>query len=103
MTISGTGEPGATVVVEINGNTETTTVDPDGNWTVEFVGPTYPGDGAHAVTVTVTDPDGEVTELTGPPIVIDTTPPDLDLTSGVASTSDLHNGAGVNACTTLGS
>lgn len=38
MTISGTGEPGATVVVELNGNTETTTVDPDGNWTVEFVG-----------------------------------------------------------------
>lgn len=101
MTISGTGEPGATVVVEINGNTETTTVDPDGNWTVEFVGPTYPGDGEHAVTVTVTDPDGEVTELTGPPIVIDTTPPALDLTSGVVSTSDLHNGAGVNAGTTI--
>lgn len=101
VTISGTGEPGATVVVEINGNTETTTVDPDGNWTVEFVGPTYPGDGEHAVTVTVTDPDGEVTELTGPPIVIDTTPPALDLTSGVVSTSDLHNGAGVNAGTTI--
>ena len=27
--------------------------------------------------MTVTDPDGEVTELKGPDVVIDTTPPDL--------------------------
>lgn len=94
VTITGTGEPGASVEVNINGNTETTTVDKDGNWTVDFVGPTYPGDGNHEVDVTVTDPDGEVTELTGPDVVIDTTPPELEFSSGVVSTSDNHNQEG---------
>ena len=91
VTITGTGEPGASVSVEVNGKTETGTVDPDGNWTVTFEKETYPGEGNHEVDVTVTDPDGEVTELKGPDVVIDTTPPDLDFSSGVVETNDAHN------------
>jgi hypothetical protein len=91
VTITGTGAPGASVSVEVNGQTETGTVDPDGNWTVTFEKETYPGEGNHEVDVTVTDPDGELTELKGPDIVIDTTPPDLDFSSGVVETNDAHN------------
>ena len=91
VTIMGTGEPGASVCVEVNGKTETGTVDPDGNWTVTFEKETYPGEGNHEVDVTVTDPDGEVTELKGPDVVIDTTPPDLDFSGGVVETNDAHN------------
>lgn len=91
VTIEGTGEPGAEVEVVINGNTETTTVDPDGNWTVDFEGDTFPGDGSHEVDVTVTDPDGEVTELEGPEVVIDTTPPVVEVESGTDSTGDSFN------------
>lgn len=91
VTVTGTGEPGASVSVEINGNTETGTVDPDGNWSVTFEKETYPGEGSHKVDVTVTDPDGELTELKGPDVIIDTTPPDLDFASGVVQTNDAHN------------
>ena len=102
VTITGTGEPGAQVEVEVNGKTETATVDPDGNWSTTFTGPTYPGEGNHTVTVTVTDPDGQVTELAGPDITIDTTPPELDFTAGVVSTSNLHNQTGHNSGTSIG-
>jgi len=101
VTITGTGEPGASVSVEVNGKTETGTVDPDGNWTVTFEKETYPGEGNHEVDVTVTDPDGEVTELKGPDVVIDTTPPDLDFSSGVVETNDAHNEAEHSSGVTL--
>ena len=91
VTITGTGEPGATVEVGIDGNTETTTVDPDGNWTVDFKEETFPEDGSHGVTVTVTDPDGEKTELVGPDVFIDTTPPEVTVTEGTESVNDLFN------------
>lgn len=93
VTITGTGEPGATVEVEIDGNVETTTVDPDGNWTVDFEGETFPDDGKHEVNVTVTDPDGEVNNLQGPDVVIDTTPPTINVTEGTESVDDYFNAA----------
>lgn len=59
--ISGTGTPGGTVTVTIDGDTtETTTVDEDGNWTVVF-DPDDVGDGEHDVTVTITDGNGSTT------------------------------------------
>lgn len=62
---------------------------------------TYPGDGNHEVDVTVTDPDGEVTELTGPDVVIDTTAPELNFSSGVVETNDAHNETEHNSGVTL--
>lgn len=93
VTITGTGEPGANVEVEIDGNKETTTVDPDGNWTVDFKDETFPTDGNHGVVVTVTDPDGEKTVLPGPDVVIDTTPPTITVTEGTESVNDMFNAA----------
>ncbi|RYG91788.1 BapA prefix-like domain-containing protein [Loktanella sp. IMCC34160] len=59
--ISGTGTPGGTVTVTIDGDTtQTTTVDENGEWTVVF-DPEDVGDGEHDVTVTITDGNGSTT------------------------------------------
>ncbi|WP_454845626.1 Ig-like domain-containing protein [Pseudomonas farris] len=59
--LSGTGEPGSTVTVELpDGSTVTTIIDQDGNWS--FVpNPLQPGEEG---TVTVTDPAGNISEAT---------------------------------------
>jgi len=77
IVVNGTGETGANVSVEIGGATETTTVDGNGNWSVTFTGGNFPVDGNHSANVTVVDPDGEKTNLTGPSYIIDTTAPSL--------------------------
>lgn len=89
--ISGGGQPGATVDVTIGDKTEETTVDEDGKWDVTFEGDGFPEDGTHDVVVDVTEPDGTDTTLTGPTVVIDTTPPDAAVTEGTVSTDDLFN------------
>lgn len=61
VTVTGTGTPGAAVVVTLDGQTQTTTVAPDGTWTVTFddVQPGQPiitatsGGNSDSVTVTV--------------------------------------------------
>ena len=68
--IAGVGEPGAAIVVEVGGQTLTTTVAPDGNWTVTVPGTL--GDGQHPVTVTATDATGNTATVTQP-LTIDTT------------------------------
>lgn len=55
--IRGTGEPGATVEVEVNGETETTTVDADGDWTVSAPGGPLLND-EFTATATITDEAG---------------------------------------------
>lgn len=50
--VSGTGEPGATVTVTVNGEEETGTVKEDGTWSVEV---TFAADGEQTITAT----DGE--------------------------------------------
>jgi hypothetical protein len=57
LDIAGSGEtPGSTVTVVVAGQTLTTTVGPDGTWSVTPTSPLPPG--ANVVTVTVTDPAG---------------------------------------------
>jgi hypothetical protein len=75
-TVTGTGEPGATVVVEDNGTPigDPAVVQPDGTWTVEITTPLSDGD--HELTATQTDPLGNVSEESDPVhITVDTVPP----------------------------
>ncbi|AZD01637.1 Ig-like domain-containing protein [Pseudomonas chlororaphis] len=92
--LSGTGEPGSTVVVELpDGSTVTTTVDENGNWS--FVpNPLQPGE---AGSITVIDPAGNATEgvNTGtndqPP-----SPAPADQNPPAAPTIDQNNGDGLS-------
>lgn len=66
--IRGTGEPGATISVEVAGMTLTTTVAADGTWSVT---PSTLADGAYTIVVTATDARGNVASDTGS-FVLDT-------------------------------
>ncbi len=91
VTVTGTGEPGSDVVVTIGDETVSTTIDDDGEWETEFTGDDFPEDGEYDTVVVVTDPEGTVTELDGPTVVIDTTPPELEFTDGTQSVGDITN------------
>ncbi|RDD65551.1 hypothetical protein DU478_14000 [Thalassococcus profundi] len=91
ITVGGTGEPGSEVVVTIGEETGSGIVDPDGGWSIDFENESFPVDGSYPIEVFVTDPDGTETELTGPTITIDTTPPNCDVDSGTQSTGDIVN------------
>lgn len=67
------------------------TVGDDGNWSATFDSTEMPDDGVYAAEVTVTDPQGNIFDLAGPNVDIDTTPPDLAITGGTESTGDLVN------------
>ncbi|WP_229670625.1 Ig-like domain-containing protein, partial [Microlunatus endophyticus] len=64
-TIGGSGEPGATVTVSVDGDQiGTTTVNGDGGWTIGVAQPL--GDGDHTVTATQTDPAGNTSGPSDP-------------------------------------
>ena len=73
-TIAGTAEAGSTVNV-YDGTTllGTVTADPSGNWS--FTPDTQLGEGAHNLSVTATDPDGNTSAPASYVVVVDTTPP----------------------------
>ena len=71
VTIEGTGNPGATVEVEIGGVTRTVEVDSDSNWRVTFNDSEVPG-GDYETAVTVTITKGELTETETQTVDIDT-------------------------------
>lgn len=74
VTIGGTGEVGAAIVVEINGHTQTTTVGTGGTWTVTFPTTQIPaGEYETAIKVTATDAVGNDTVIHDT-LVIDTVP-----------------------------
>ncbi|KMW60311.1 T1SS secreted agglutinin RTX [Candidatus Rhodobacter oscarellae] len=91
--VSGTGAPDSSVTVTVGDQTVTTTVDPNGVWVATFDPNDLPVDGVHPATVAVEDPDGNTFDLTGPTIDVDTTPPDVAVTSGAQSSGDFVNGA----------
>ncbi|MEZ5713935.1 MAG: Ig-like domain-containing protein [Paracoccaceae bacterium] len=93
IVISGTAEPGSEVVVTIGDQVLTTTSDEDGVWEVDFTGEHFPIDGEYPVDVVVTEDDGTITELDGPDVVIDLTPPDIAFDDGVESIGDFTNAA----------
>ncbi|NNE12794.1 MAG: hypothetical protein HKN41_11195, partial [Ilumatobacter sp.] len=81
-TITGTGEPGAAITVEVGGQTLTTTVAPGGTWSVTV--PVALADGSHPVTVTAVDALGN-TAATSPTLTVDTTT-SVAITSSGSST-----------------
>lgn len=91
ITVTGTGEPGDSVNVVIGGQSQTTTIRPDGTWSVTYPSSGLPGDGSHTAHVTVTQPDGTTTTLTGPDFVIDMTPPEVTTTFGTTAQNDIEN------------
>src|SRR6056297_898318 len=105
--VSGTANEGDTVVVVIGDKTGTTTTGSDGTWDVIFTGPDFPADGEYTADVTVTGEDGD-TDLVGPNVVIDTTPPPLAITSGTTATGEIitdiefDGGATVTGTTEIG-
>lgn len=92
VTVTGTGEPGDEVEVVIGGETVNTVVDDNGEWEAVFEGENFPDDGTYPVEVTVSgDGEDDVTELTGPEVVIDLTGPATTITGGTAEAGDLIN------------
>ncbi|MFV1465403.1 MULTISPECIES: Ig-like domain-containing protein [unclassified Phaeobacter] len=77
--VSGTGAPGSTVEVTLGTITETVTVKDDGTWVANFPVTNLPPDGSYETTVYVKDPAGTEFNLDGPSVIIDTTPPPIDV------------------------
>ncbi len=74
VSISGSGEAGATIVVEVAGSSQSTTVGSDGTWTVTFTtDQVTSGEYETGITVTATDVNGNVTTITDT-LVVDTVP-----------------------------
>lgn len=65
VTLTGTAEPGSTVVVTLDGTTRDATVDADGNWTVDFTPSEVPtGERDVTVTAVATDVNGNSSTTT---------------------------------------
>lgn len=90
--VTGTGEPGDTVEVTAGDETQTTTIGDDGTFSVTFEDETFPDDGTIETEVVFVHGDGEETGIDGPVFVIDTTPPDVAITTGVDSVGHVVNG-----------
>lgn len=91
ITVTGTGEPGDRVDVNVGGHTQTTTIDKDGHWSVTYPKDDLPEDGTHSAVVVVTQPDGTETELDGPDFVVDMTPPAVSTKFGTTANGDVEN------------
>ena len=91
VTITGTGEPESDVEVTIGDDTFDTTIDEDGTWEVVIEGDDVPDDGVYTTEVVVTNPDGDTDTLVGPVVDIDTTAPEIEVTTGTGSVGDIVN------------
>jgi hypothetical protein len=89
--VSGTGEPGDTVSVTVDGKTIDGVIGENGVWSVTFEGTEFPGDGVWETSVVVDHAGGGSTTLDGPDFTIDTVGPALAITSGVQATDDVFN------------
>lgn len=99
--VSGTGEPGDSVEVNAGGSVQTTTIGENGTWSVTYQGATFPTDGTAQTTVVFTHGSGGETTLEGPVFVIDTTGPDVAVSTGVESVGHVVNGAELSGGVTL--
>ncbi len=89
--ISGTGEAGATLTVEIDGTTQTTTVLDDGTWSVTFDSSALStGEYTTDITITSTDQRGNVTTVTDT-LQVDTIAPGVAM--GIVEGDNIINAA----------
>jgi hypothetical protein len=73
VTLTGTGEAGASVSVVWGTVTKTATVDASGAWSVQFASADVPGNGTTTVRVTLTDLAGNVSAEAQQVVTVDTT------------------------------
>lgn len=92
VTITGTGEEGSEVVVNIGTTTVTTIIGEGGTWSVNIPTVDMPNDGIYRTIVNVTGPNGAPYSLVGPTIDVDMTPPEVEITAGTQASSDVVNG-----------
>ena len=78
LTVTGTGEAGNVIRVELAGTTVTTVVGADGSWSALIPGNVVAGvtDGDYTLSVTAVDPAGNTT-ITSTPLVVDTGVPSI--------------------------
>ncbi len=88
LTFDGTGEPGATINVVVDGQavSATDTVGEDGRWSATLDGPLE--EGTYEYTVSETDADGNISYLEPDQVTVDTTAPEG---SGVTLPFDLDS------------
>ncbi|ETW13456.1 hypothetical protein ATO8_05486 [Roseivivax marinus] len=91
IVISGDAEPGATVTVTIGDETQTTVATENARYEVVFEGDSFPPDGDHVARVTVVEEGGPATDLARPDILIDVTPPPLEITEGTDAVGHVVN------------
>ncbi len=92
LTVTGTATPGSRIEIVMGDDTVTAVAGDDSKWSVTFTGDDFPDDGTYTdVPVKVTDPNGTVTDLTGPSFDIDTTPPMAEATEGTVSVGYIVN------------
>ncbi|WP_372520358.1 Ig-like domain-containing protein [Roseovarius sp.] len=91
VTLTGRAEPGSTVTVTLGDKSVETISDDEGNWQAEFAGDNFPSDGTLSANVTVVEPDGTTTDLAGPQVTIDTTPPETSVTQGTEASGEIFN------------
>ena len=90
ITVTGGGEPGDVVVVTIGDQVVETVINEDGVFEAVFDEDNFPPDGVYEAVVTVTTATGEVI-LDGPDYEIDTTPPEVAISTGTQSVDDFFN------------
>ena len=91
LTITGGGEPGDNVVVTVGDKMVDTVIGEDGKFEAVFEGENFPDDGVYDSDVTVTDGEGNSTDLDGPSFEIDTIAPEITFTEGTESVGDFFN------------
>lgn len=92
VTINGTGEPGATVSVELQGATYSTTVADDGSWSVNFAAGDIPS-GTYESTMTITTTDAAGNSASSTHSVQVDTENAVAIASGQAGGDDILNAA----------
>ncbi len=101
ITVTGTGQPGDDVSVDVGGVVITTVIADDGTWSVTYDDDEFPADGTVQPVATFTHSGGGTSTLTGGTIVIDTTPPEVTISTGVDSVGHVVNGDELSSGVTL--
>ncbi|WP_298256764.1 Ig-like domain-containing protein [uncultured Litoreibacter sp.] len=102
VTLTGTGEVGANVVVTIeeSGATATAVVDADGNWSVDF-GSDQVSTGEYTSTVTVTSTDAYGNEATATAEMVVDTFTEVAITGNNSGADGVYNGSEVGNATVM--